>query len=153
MLPNDDDSRIASVSNKWFILSDDFLVFCSSLPFFLFSNAFLIDFRSKSRSWASSLRFRAFSSTVRPNFVEIAPRRWVCSAAALQYSEHELRIWVCSATALWSGCRGAVAFFLKFLSLCSFYAPSCSFVPVMTIRPQIIIFFSFSCNCLGVLIT
>ena len=83
MLRNDDDSWIGSVSNKHFLLSDDFLVLCSLLPLFVFSNAFLIDFRSKSWSWVSSLCFQAFSSIVRLNFVEIALQRCVCGAAII----------------------------------------------------------------------
>ena len=65
-LPNEDDRRIASVSNKRFLLSVSFLIFCSSLPFFVFPNVFLIDSRSKLRSWAYSLRFRAFSRLYGP---------------------------------------------------------------------------------------
>ena len=141
MLPNEDDSRIASVSNEQFLLSDDFLLF-------LFLPAFVRVFQCLFSRFQVEIPKLGFFFAFSDFFLDFTAqlRRGICRR------EPKLLGMQRRCANEWAPWRYRLSF-SNFLYFAPFFAPSCSFVPVMTIRPRIIIFFSFSSNCVGVLIT
>ena len=104
MSSNDDASRIASVSNKRFVLSGEFLVLCSLLLFSCFFKTLFIVLGRTSRSWASFFAFTIFFCYWMAQFVDVAPQHWVCGTVALLCSWAAIGS---SAAALMNGRSGA----------------------------------------------